>query len=204
MQWSWGKAFGYQMRMPQKWLLYNRNLNRFVEKNQLPTSCMWMRYLGSGMETMSLKLGLLFETNSAVVPSQTKHVWHPVIPEEIGGSLGAVPWLILSSTASRISSLISFLRKNYELDILCWETPIDRYGMFLRCFLRRKHLFDIVSQKQVSCDFVLPLLAQSEEDLWEVPGGSSYSLPVWADSWPMSLAPTNGESLWLVEKTSPR
>jgi hypothetical protein len=33
--------------------------------------------------------------------------------------------------------------------------------------------FDIVSEKLISYDFVLPLLMQNEEDLWEVPVGSS-------------------------------
>jgi hypothetical protein len=32
------------------------------------------------------------------------------------------------------------------------RNPVDRYGMFLSSFLRRKPLLDIVSQKHISCD----------------------------------------------------
>ena len=43
------------------------------------------------------------------------------------------------------------------MGILCLETPLGRYGVFLRSFLRRKLLFDIVSQKQISCDLCTSL-----------------------------------------------
>ena len=53
----------------------------------------------------------------------------------------------------------------------------------------------------ISHDFLIPpLVVQRKEDLSEVPGGSSKGLCLQADSWPMSLAHTNGESVRLVEK----
>jgi hypothetical protein len=48
--------------------------------------------------------------------------------------------------------------------------------------------------------FDTSFVVQGKEDLGEVPGGSSKSLCLQAKSWPMSLAPTNGESVWLVER----
>jgi hypothetical protein len=49
------------------------------------------RYLGCGMEIMSLKLGLTVGNKCYTFPSKTIDVQHPVISEEIGGSLRAVP-----------------------------------------------------------------------------------------------------------------
>jgi hypothetical protein len=37
--------------------------------------------------------------------------------------------------------------------------------------------------------FYFLCVAQSEEDLWDVLGGSSLSLCMYADSWPMTLTP---------------
>jgi hypothetical protein len=101
---------------------------------------------------MSLKLGFTVWNEWYTFPSKTMDVQHPVISEEIGGSLRSVPWLLLSVTASRISSSRRFLRRDHQLGIPCWETLLDRCGMFLSCLLRRKHLMDAVSQKHISCD----------------------------------------------------
>ncbi len=39
-----------------------------------------------------------------------------------------------------------------HLDISLLRNSLYLYGMFLRSFLRRKHILDIVSQKLISCD----------------------------------------------------
>ena len=47
-----------------------------------------------------------------------------------------------------------------EETIFCfffWETPFDRYGCFSEVFWEGKQLLNIVSQKLISYDFVLPL-----------------------------------------------
>ena len=143
--------FGYCMRRSCKWLSIDGNLSRLVDKI-LSTSCLCERlYLGCGMIIMSIKLGFTVWHKWYRFPSKTMDAQHPVISQEIGGSLIA-PWLLLSVTASRISFLRRFLRQNHQLDIPCWETPFDRYGMLLISFLRRKHLLEVVSQKHISCD----------------------------------------------------
>ncbi len=78
------------------------------------------------------------------------------ITPEIGGSLGAVPWLLPSETASEILSWEGSWEETISwiwLDISLPRNSLHLYGMFLRRFLRRKHILDIVSQKQISRDF---------------------------------------------------
>ena len=54
------------------------------------------------------------------------------------------------------------------------RTPFDRYGMFLRSFLRRKPHFGHCFSVTIVLWFLYFLcLQQSEGDLWEVPVGSS-------------------------------
>ncbi len=82
-------------------------------------------------------------------------VQHSGITQKIGGSLGAVPWLLPSETASEILSWEGFWEETISwiwLDISLLRNSLYLYGMFLRSFLRRKHILDIVSQKQISCD----------------------------------------------------
>ena len=52
----------------------------------------------------------------------------------------------------------------------------------------------LISEKLISYDFVLPLYCTKWRRPLEVPGGSSESLLMLADSWSMSLASTNGVS----------
>ena len=104
--------------------------------------------------TMSLKIGLTVGNEWYRFPGKTTDVQHPVISEEIGGSLGAVPWLALSVTASRISAFRRFRRRTHQMGILCWETLVDWYGMFRSSFLRRKTSLVITSQMHISCDYV--------------------------------------------------
>ena len=93
------------------------------------------------MEIISLKLGSTVGNEWYSFPSKLLDVQHPVISGEIGGRLAAVPWLLPSVTASRISVSRRFLRRTHQLGILCWESPVDWYGMFLSSFLRRKTSF---------------------------------------------------------------
>ena len=125
------------------------------------------------MEIISSKLGSTVGNEWYSFPSKLLDVQHPVISGEIGGRLAAVPWLLPSVTASRISVSRRFLRRTHQLGILCWETPVDRYVMFLSSFLRRKPLLDIVSQKLISCDLCTSFACAK----WRRPlGGSSWKL----------------------------
>ena len=86
--------------------------------------------------------------------------------------LGAVPWLIPSETASEILSWEGSWEETISwiwLDISLLRNSLYLYGMFLRSFLRRKHILDIVSQKQISCD----LRTSSAVAKWRGPLGSS-------------------------------
>ena len=99
-------------------------------------------------------------------------VQHSGITQKIGGSLGAVPWLLPSETASEILSWEGFWEETISwiwLDISLLRNSLYLYGMFLRSFLRRKHILDIVSQKQISCD----LSTSSAVAKWRGPLGSS-------------------------------
>ena len=82
-------------------------------------------------------------------------VQHPWIIQEIGGSLGAVPLLLPSETASQIYIMRKFLRGNHRLDmfgyfsteellILVWDVS--------QKFSEKETFLDIVSQKQISND----------------------------------------------------
>ncbi len=76
-------------------------------------------------------------------------------------------------TASRILSLRRFLRWNPWVGYFFLTSSLHRYGIILRSFLRRKHLLDIVSQKQLSSGLCTPLLvAKQRRPL----GGSSWKL----------------------------
>ncbi len=94
------------------------------------------------------------------------------ITQEIGGSLGAVTWLLPSETASQIFILRKFLRRNHwldafgyfsteELHILVWDVSPK--------FSEKKSFLDIVSQKQVSND----LFTSFAVAMWRRPLGSS-------------------------------
>jgi hypothetical protein len=154
------------------------------------------------MEILSLKSGFSAWNKWYRFLIKTMNAWHTVISEEIGGSLQAVPWLRLSLTASRISCLRMFLRRDHQLGIPCWETPIDRYGVFLRSFLRRKHHFGYCFSDTNILWFVYSFAwCKQRRPL----GGSSWKLlELTSVSWFLSYVtrPLNGESVWLVKKTS--
>ncbi len=98
-------------------------------------------------------------------------VQHSGITQKIGGSLGAVPWLLSSETASEILSWEGFWEETISwvwLDISLLRNSLYLYGMFLRSFLRRKHIWISFLRNKYLVIWVLPLLLQSEEDLWEV------------------------------------
>ena len=67
-----------------------------------------------------------------------------------------VAWLVLSSTANKICPW-EVAWEETIIGVFCWETPFDRYGCLSEGFWERTHLFDVVSQKLISYDFVLPL-----------------------------------------------
>ena len=48
------------------------------------------------------------------------------------------------------------------------RNSLDRYGMFGRSFLRRKHLLILILRNNISWFVYILCLHQSEEDLWEV------------------------------------
>ena len=62
------------------------------------------------------------------------------------------------------------------LDISLLKTSLYLYGMILICFLRRKHIWILFIRNKYHVICVLPLLLQSEEDLWEVSVGSFLEL----------------------------
>ena len=59
------------------------------------------------------------------------------------------------------------------LDISLLRNSLYWYGMFLRSFLRRKHIWILYIRSKYLVIWVFPLPVQNEEDLWEVPVGSS-------------------------------
>ena len=56
------------------------------------------------------------------------------------------------------------------LDISLLRNSLYLYGMFLRSFLRRIHIWMLFLRNKYLVIWVLPLLLQSEEDLWGTSG----------------------------------
>ncbi len=95
-------------------------------------------------------------------------VQHSGITQKIGGSLGAVPWLLPSETEyypEKVSEKKPLV--GYGWIFHYWGTPYTCMGC-LSGFLRRKHILDIVSQKQISCDLSTSFAAAK----WRGPLGS--------------------------------
>ena len=69
----------------------------------------------------------------------------------------------------------------------------DQYVPEIYLFLRNEYIMT----------FTLPLSNAKWRGPLDVPCGSSLGLPVKFDNWPMSLAPTIGESEWLMENWKP-
>ncbi len=102
--------------------------------------------------------------------------YHPGITQEIGGSLGAVPLLLPSETASRILSWRRFLIRKHQLDMIGYfstEELIILVWNVSQKFSEKKTYWILFLRNKYLVIFVLPLLLQSEEDLWDVPVGSS-------------------------------
>ena len=131
----------------------------------------WVIYL------YGLKLGLSEWKWMKQFTDENMDVQHSRITQKFGGSLGAAPWLLLSETASEKLSWEGFWDKIISwiwLDISLLRNSLNLYGMFLRSFLRRKHIWMLFLRNKYLVIWVLPLLLQSvfqsEEDLWGTSG----------------------------------
>ena len=134
-----------------------------------------------------------------------------------GGSLGEVPWLQPSETASGIFTWRGFLRQSHQLGISFLRTPLTGMGCFSVVFWEKNIFWILFFQKQISCDLCTSFVVTK----WRGPLGrfqleaprayrckwilSVTSVEVCEgilNFWPMTLAPMNGESMWLMEKIS--
>ena len=103
-------------------------------------------------------------------------------------------------TASRIFSLRRFLRWNPWVGYFFLRNSLDRLGCFSDVFWEENIHGWLFLRNKYPVTFVLPLLLAK----WRRPLGSSswklLELTSVSNTWPMSLTPMNGESVWLVEK----
>ncbi len=106
------------------------------------------------------------------ITDENRDAQHSGITQKIGGSLGAVPWLLPSETASQIFILRKFLRGNHRLDMLGYfsteELLILVWDVSQR-FSEKKTYLDIVSQKQISNNVCTSFAVAN----WRGPLGSS-------------------------------
>ena len=122
---------------------------------------MCARYLGCGNGNYEFKIRFYWYRS----PGKTTDVQHPVISEEIGGSLGAVPWLALSVIASRISPSRRFLRWNLQLGIPCWELLLTGMGCLSVVFWEENLFWILFLRNTYIVICVLPLLVKQKKTL---------------------------------------
>jgi hypothetical protein len=149
-----------------------------------------MEYFCGGMEIMSWKLGYTAKMNSVGFPSKLMHMWLPVTSDEICGR-----------SEQFHDCFIPIAAKNWcpTRRVLSHEKgPLKEAHWVL---ILRKAFLSVGSCQKLYILWLLihPLFVKRTEDLWEVPGGSSKSLCLYADSWPMSISDNVAEIIMVGE-----